>query len=445
MTERILEPRPNVCLTNEQLAAMVEAAGGDSWQEGATAGMAGDYVFKLGPDALRKLLAGAAVAQLAAPATAPSAIAPAQLNPVEPKALAQSIAELDAWWIRADGELLTPAEGESVFLVLHELKRLLAAQLAGDTGRVWVEPSSASRAGAAELADRLGLSNGEAVRRSADLLSRRSVQDAPIEQVQRIVHLRADRARRVYIAGPMTGLPEFNFPAFNAKAEELRAAGWHVENPAEHGHVTGAGWADYLRWDISRIVTCGAIHLLPGWSKSKGANLEVDIALILGMDVQCGIGAEAVGHAITGDLMALAVACGGVLQTRVGQLSGMHVSMALGELQRFAVRVQRMRVPRTSSGIGDVYLLQDARADDGRFPMWWKEGGGYTARLDLARRFGSADAMAQHRSRHSDIPWPLAELESIQRTTIDFQDLPRSGVDQSAAFISANNPESEAA
>lgn len=106
---------------------------------------------------------------------------------------------------------------------------------------------------------------------------------SPADEVERIVHLRTDRARRVYIAGPMTGLPGYNFDAFNAKAAELRAEGWHVENPAEHGHIDGAGWADYLRWDISRIATCGAIYLLPGWQASKGASLEVVIGKALGV------------------------------------------------------------------------------------------------------------------------------------------------------------------
>ncbi|WP_440132142.1 DUF4406 domain-containing protein, partial [Escherichia coli] len=60
----------------------------------------------------------------------------------------------------------------------------------------------------------------------------------------------------------MTGHQNFNFPAFNAEADRLRAAGWHVENPADHGHVDGAEWADYLRYDIWRLATCEAIHLL---------------------------------------------------------------------------------------------------------------------------------------------------------------------------------------
>jgi len=108
----------------------------------------------------------------------------------------------------------------------------------------------------------------------------------------RAVSLKADRTMRVYIAGPMTGLPEFNFPAFNAMAAVLRADGWHVENPAEHGHVDGAEWADYLRYDISRLSTCSAMMLLPGWSSSRGARLEVSIAKELGHELLFAVGAE---------------------------------------------------------------------------------------------------------------------------------------------------------
>lgn len=109
---------------------------------------------------------------------------------------------------------------------------------------------------------------------------------SPADEVARIVAQRADRARRIYIAGPMTGLPEYNFPAFNAKADELRAAGWHVENPADHGLVEGAKWDDYMRWDLARVATCGAIYLLPGWTDSKGATLEEQVAKVLAMSFQ---------------------------------------------------------------------------------------------------------------------------------------------------------------
>lgn len=106
------------------------------------------------------------------------------------------------------------------------------------------------------------------------------------------ITLDTERANRVYIAGPMTGYENFNFPAFNAEADRLRAAGWHVENPADHGHVDGADWADYLRYDIWRLATCEAIHLLPGWQKSRGAKLEVHIAKALGMKIRYAHGAD---------------------------------------------------------------------------------------------------------------------------------------------------------
>lgn len=100
------------------------------------------------------------------------------------------------------------------------------------------------------------------------------------------------RHGRVYIAGPMTGIPDFNFPAFNAEAAKLRDAGFCVENPAEHGIWEGAEWQDYLRYDLTRLALCDQIHLLPGWSKSKGACLELHIARALGMLVSYAEGAE---------------------------------------------------------------------------------------------------------------------------------------------------------
>jgi len=117
----------------------------------------------------------------------------------------------------------------------------------------------------------------------------------PSGEIERIKHLPADRIRRIYIAGPMTGLPELNFPAFAAKAAELRALGWHVENPAEHGHVEDAVWSDYMRWDLARLVTCSTVALLPGWSKSKGATLELHVAQMLGLAVSLCDGAEEIG------------------------------------------------------------------------------------------------------------------------------------------------------
>ena len=88
---------------------------------------------------------------------------------------------------------------------------------------------------------------------------------------------------RLYLAGPMSGYQDLNFPAFHAEAARLRALGYEVVNPAEINAGTSAEWADCMRADIRELVNCDAVALLTGWEKSKGANLEVHIAYELGM------------------------------------------------------------------------------------------------------------------------------------------------------------------
>jgi hypothetical protein len=90
---------------------------------------------------------------------------------------------------------------------------------------------------------------------------------------------------RIYIAGPMTGIEDLNFPAFNAAAERLRAAGHEVINPAEINPDKTMSWEQCMRRDIPELCTCDAIAMLPGWGSSKGATLEHLIAVKLGLDV----------------------------------------------------------------------------------------------------------------------------------------------------------------
>jgi hypothetical protein len=103
----------------------------------------------------------------------------------------------------------------------------------------------------------------------------------------------------------MSGLPDTNFPAFHAETARLRSLGYDVVNPAEinadatssmdlsSGSITPAAWAACLKADISQLLTCDAIALLPAWEKSRGATLEHHIATALGMPVH--LAAELVG------------------------------------------------------------------------------------------------------------------------------------------------------
>ena len=92
-------------------------------------------------------------------------------------------------------------------------------------------------------------------------------------------------SHKIYIAGPMTGLPELNFPAFHAEAARLRAFGYEVINPAEINPDKHMTWRECMRTDIAALVFCDAIQLLPGWENSKGATLEHHIAERLGLQI----------------------------------------------------------------------------------------------------------------------------------------------------------------
>lgn len=90
---------------------------------------------------------------------------------------------------------------------------------------------------------------------------------------------------RIYVAGPMSGLPEYNYPAFHAEAARLRSRGFHVENPADNPSPPCGTWQGYMRLALAQLVTCQAIALLPGWNNSRGATIEHRLALELGLSV----------------------------------------------------------------------------------------------------------------------------------------------------------------
>jgi hypothetical protein len=115
-----------------------------------------------------------------------------------------------------------------------------------------------------------------------------------------------DRPLRVYISGPMTGLPDLNRAAFAAAATWCREQGFEPVNPHEvdpsHPWSCPAGqealpaqvnttgththpYACWLRADITAQLTCDMILMLPGWPWSKGSRIEHQLAESVGQPV----------------------------------------------------------------------------------------------------------------------------------------------------------------
>lgn len=109
----------------------------------------------------------------------------------------------------------------------------------------------------------------------------------------------------VYLAGPMRGIKDFNFPEFHAAAARLRAKGHTVFNPAERDELVhgadigksetgdlgeaaqkGFSLREALAADMAYICReADAVAMLPGWITSKGATAELATARALGLVV----------------------------------------------------------------------------------------------------------------------------------------------------------------
>lgn len=104
---------------------------------------------------------------------------------------------------------------------------------------------------------------------------------------------------RLYLAGPMTGIANLNFPLFHAEAARLRTLGHDVVNPAELNggadelvacaamtpEELAVHWLKCMRKDVVALMTCDCIALLPGWERSRGVNVERSLFINLGLPV----------------------------------------------------------------------------------------------------------------------------------------------------------------
>jgi hypothetical protein len=100
-----------------------------------------------------------------------------------------------------------------------------------------------------------------------------------------------------YLAGKMSGLPSFNFPAFDAAARELRMRGYVILSPAEmddddsraeamaspdgNQSRTTLPRAHFLKRDFLIVMEVEGIICLPNWRDSPGARDETRLAMAL--------------------------------------------------------------------------------------------------------------------------------------------------------------------
>lgn len=113
---------------------------------------------------------------------------------------------------------------------------------------------------------------------------------------------------KYYIAGPMSHIKDFNFPAFHEAEDALQRRGYEVFNPAQKesklslvafGYVPDPDkipieWGGNCKTetpgsirkrDFHDLLSCDAVVLLPGWEESKGVLGELVVAQLSSMPI----------------------------------------------------------------------------------------------------------------------------------------------------------------
>ncbi len=91
--------------------------------------------------------------------------------------------------------------------------------------------------------------------------------------------MRCPQPPLVYLAGPMRGYAEYNFPAFWEAESALAARGYKVISPARMDIEKPTEDTNLIiRRDLNAVLKCEYIALMLGWQRSVGASAEAHVA-----------------------------------------------------------------------------------------------------------------------------------------------------------------------
>lgn len=84
---------------------------------------------------------------------------------------------------------------------------------------------------------------------------------------------------RIYISGPITNVPDYKekFSKAEQKLKEMHPEA-DIINPTVLSDLP-LTYDEYMDLDLRLLDMCGAVYMLHGWEKSKGACIEYGYAL----------------------------------------------------------------------------------------------------------------------------------------------------------------------
>lgn len=94
----------------------------------------------------------------------------------------------------------------------------------------------------------------------------------------------SEKKKKVFISGPMSGIKDYNKPAFDKAEEYLTQAGYSVFNPARMHFDDAWNHSEIMRIDLAALAQCDYILMLDKWYNSKGAIHEYHYAHAIGVE-----------------------------------------------------------------------------------------------------------------------------------------------------------------
>jgi nucleoside 2-deoxyribosyltransferase len=94
------------------------------------------------------------------------------------------------------------------------------------------------------------------------------------------------KKNKVYISGRISGMLFTDaYQKFQLAEQKLSELGYEVVNPMTIEHDHDKTWEAYMKNDIKAMCDCDTIFMLDNWRESRGATIELNLAIQLGLSV----------------------------------------------------------------------------------------------------------------------------------------------------------------
>ena len=90
--------------------------------------------------------------------------------------------------------------------------------------------------------------------------------------------------KKIYISGAITDDPHY-LDKFARVEKHLVIQGHEVVNPTTLKHDHNKSYESYMKEDIKALLDCDVIFMISGWTISKGAMFEREVAIICGIEI----------------------------------------------------------------------------------------------------------------------------------------------------------------